>query len=200
MTEFFNSCWTWFLENKDSIVIFLTSTQFVSLVTVIFNLVKSNKAVGQSTMSSNKLNESLNTTNKIAPIAEDVKTNTELLIKSQESQAEVLKEMNNKLNETLNLQTEKINAIIEVQSIVYSTIKDEKVRNTVNNLLIKAKYAETATRAELEKQVEELKAAVAEQDKALNETVEKTANNVKTVVNTGVTPEKSKEIEEFVRG
>ena len=72
--------------------------------------------------------------------------------------------------------------MLEVQSIVYSTIKDEKVRSTVNNLLVNAKYAETATRAELQKQVEELKAKVAEQVDQLNKTVETVSDSVVKIV------------------
>ena len=78
--------------------------------------------------------------------------------------------------------TTKLNAILEVQSVVYSTIKNEDIRNTVNALLVNAKYAETANRAKLRKEIDDLKAKVASQVTEVQATVEKASDVVKNIV------------------
>ena len=71
----------------------------------------------------------------------------------------------------------KVNAILDVQSLVYQTIKDENTRVAVNNILTNAKYAVTEQRAQLIKELNSLKEEnariTAESNAKIEETVEK---------------------------
>ena len=71
----------------------------------------------------------------------------------------------------------KVNAILDVQSLVYQTIKDENTRVAVNNILTNAKYAVTEQRAQLIKELNSLKEEnariTAESNAKVEETVEK---------------------------
>jgi hypothetical protein len=62
-------------------------------------------------------------------------------------------------------------------------IKDDNIRNTVNSILINAKYAESTSRAKLQQEVEELKQKVAEKMNEVSEQVDKTVDVVKGIVN-----------------
>ena len=66
----------------------------------------------------------------------------------------------------------KVNAMLDVQSLVYQTIKDEATRTAVNNILTNAKYAVTAQRAELIKELNALKEETAKQNAENNARVE----------------------------
>ena len=74
-----------------------------------------------------------------------------------------------------------MNAVLEVQSVVYSTIKDETIRKNVSGILMDAKYSETATRASLEAEVENLRKKVNEKIEVIKDVVEDTAVKVKKV-------------------
>ena len=102
----------------------------------------------------------------------------DLLLKVQD----FVKDFETKIENTLASQTLKVDAMIEVQSIVYSTIKDEKVRNTVANVLTAAKYADTATRLELKREIEALKNEVKEKSHQLSECVKNASDRVEAIV------------------
>ena len=196
MIEFFYNIGVGIMENKDKILMFLTSSQFVGLVIALISLWRTAKSTKANTSSTNSLNQALLANDKNCKDSEAAYSNTEEIKTFLLKLSERLDAIDAKVDNKLNLTTEKINAIIEVQSIVYSTIKDEKVRNTVNNLLVNAKYAETATRAELKKQVEELKKEVAAKANQIAEFVSKTTNVVAAIVDTGAAPEKAEEVVE----
>ena len=71
----------------------------------------------------------------------------------------------------------KVNAILDVQSLVYQTIKDENTRVAVNNMLTNAKYAVTEQLAQFIKELNSLKEEnariTAESNAKVEETVEK---------------------------
>lgn len=183
MNEFFTNIGKWFIENKDAIVIYLSSGQFIAFSTMIYKFVKSIKSMRDNTKSTNDLNLSIKENGKLLNTTKSIKDNTDEIAEIQKQIQNNFAKMYAKIEESLELQTNKINTVIEVQSIVYSTIKDERVRNTVNNLLTNAKYAETSTRAELYKQIEELKATVASQVKQITESVAEKVDQVEAIVN-----------------
>lgn len=182
MMEFFSNIWAGILENKDKIILFLTSSQFIGFLTAIVALYKSNKNTKANTKSANDLNDALIANTKNCEDSELAANNTAEIKMFLSKMDEKFNELETKLDSKLDAHTAKMNAIIEVQSIVYSTIKDEKVRSTVNNLLTNAKYSETATRAELKLQIESLKNEVAEKAAALAEFVNSTSNKVATIL------------------
>ena len=194
MMEFVRNCYAWFIENYKEITMVITSTQFISLIGTLVMVVKTKKTTSDNTDSSNKLkNElklSLDSNTKLlndvqslslqndsfkAELNEIKKENVKLKNQIAKNQMEIV--------DFLNTQGMKFNTILEVQSIVYSTIKDEKIRNTVNSLLVNAKYCETTSRAKLQQEVEELREKVAEKMNEVTQDVDKTVNAVKGIVN-----------------
>ncbi len=182
MMEFLINIRSWFIINKDAIIGFVLSGQFATLIGALVLLVRNLKSTKNNTEQAKTLNQSLEANKALVDTSEIVKENSEFLKDAQDKLKNQVNEFEAKLDAKMAMVTDKINAMLEVQSIVYSTIKDEKVRNTVNNLLVNAKYAETATRAELQRQVEELKAKVAAQVEQLNKTVEIASDSVVKIV------------------
>jgi esterase/lipase len=180
--EFLTNIGNWFVINKDTIIGFVLSGQFATLLGAVVLLVRNLKSTKNNTEQSKTLNASLEANKSLIDTSKITKENSEFLKSAQDKLKNQVTEFEDKIDAKMAMVTDKINAMLEVQSIVYSTIKDEKVSSTVNNLLVNAKYAETATRAELQKQVEELKAKVAEQVEQLNKTVETVSDNVVKIV------------------
>lgn len=183
MMEFINSCIRWVADNYKGILTVLTSAQFISLITACALLVKTLRSGKDNTTATVALNDTMTKNNEntvtVTNIAEKVN-------KLETANANIVKMISdNKSEETeyLDALTTKLNAILEVQSVVYSTIKSEEIRNTVNALLTNAKYVETANRAKLYKEIEDLRVKVANQVTEVQATVDKAANVVKSVVN-----------------
>lgn len=188
MIEWFTSIGRWFMEHKDAIILFFTSGQAVSLLGAIILLVRNTKATKNNTSSSKTLNESIAKTDALSTTTNDVKNNTDTLLKNDSAQEKRFDDIENTMETLMG----KMNTLLEVLTIVYSTIKDEKVRSTVNSLLVNAKYSENSTRAELQRQITELKAVIKSQleqlDKDVDEKVESVTKTVNGEVSTGEVP------------
>lgn len=197
MMEFFYNIGRGIMENKDKIIMILTSGQFASFIVALVGLWKAIRSTRNNTESTKTLSAALTANEKNCEDSALAASNTEELKTFLQKVNEKLDDFEAKIDNKLNVQSEKVNAIIEVQSIVYSSIKDEKVRNTVNNLLVNAKYAETATRAELKKQVVELKNQVAEKTRQLTEFVEQTSNKVAAIVDGSEPADKEEVVERY---
>lgn len=184
MVEFFQNIFNWFVENKDEIVLFFTSSNFVAFISAIVLFIRQIKANKAGTAVNKELNQSLS---GVATVGADIVTlketndNTNTEVKKLEND---LDKFNADITDTLDTVMAKLNAVIEVQSIVYSTLKDETIRQNVNGILTDAKYAETATRAALESEIEELKQKVNTKMEAVKEVVEVAAEKVHKVVST----------------
>lgn len=181
MVEFFQNIWNWFVSNKDEIVLFFTSSNFVAFMTTIVMLVKQLKA----NKSNNETNKGLKTSLENAvSIASDVVSIRDNSSTTNDKLATVQNDVENFKKETydaLDVIVQKMNAVLEVQSVVYSTIKDEAIRKNVSGILMDAKYAETATRASLEAEVESLRKKVNERIEVIKDVVEDAAVKVKKV-------------------
>ena len=181
MVEFFQNIWNWFVSNKDEIVLFFTSSNFVAFMTTIVMLVKQLKA----NKSNNETNKGLKTSLENAvSIASDVVSIRDNSSTTNDKLVTVQNDVENFKKETydaLDVIVQKMNAILEVQSVVYSTIKDEAIRKNVSGILMDAKYAETATRASLEAEVESLRKKVNEKIEVIKDVVEDAAVKVKKV-------------------
>lgn len=172
MVEFFQNIGQWFTENKEAIVLFFSSIDFAALGAALFWLYKQKKSIEANTSETKQLNTLLKDSEQHNKDMEELKAeNHELKL-----QVEGLKS-----NEDLLLV--KLNAMLDVQSLVYATIKDESTRVAVNNILSNAKYNETATRNKLNTELEALRKKVAEQSKALEETVNKAVEQSEVLVN-----------------
>lgn len=181
MVEFFQNIWNWFVSNKDEIVLFFTSSNFVAFMTTVVMLVKQLKANKSSNETNKGLKTSLDSAVSMAADVIDIRdkssaTNDQLVTVQND-----LESFKKDTCDALDVIVQKMNAVLEVQSIVYSTIKDETIRKNVNGILMDAKYAETAVRASLEAEVESLRKKVNEKIEVIKDVVEDTAVKVKKV-------------------
>lgn len=149
MREFFYSIWLWLAENIDAILLWLSAFATSGAGVNLLVFLKTAKTTKENTNSTKELKESIT---EVQSLHGQI---TELTEKNEAMEA--------KLTEACNITDillTKINAILEVQSLVYTTIKDEKTRVAVNNILTNAKYAITEQRAKLLEQLEALKEQV----------------------------------------
>lgn len=184
MVEFFKNLFTWFVEHKDGIVVFFTSTNFAAVVSSVILLIKQIKA----TRTTNKsVENSSSILDKAVELAQSV-TSVSDKTASTESNTEEIKtkidSVNKQFVNELEILQQKLNAMLEVQTIVYNSMKDETARKNVFNLLTQAKLVETSKYSELEQQVESLKKKIDEKVNDVQSVVEETVTTVQNVVGT----------------
>lgn len=173
MNEFFGNIGNWFIENKDTILLWLNGIGTSGIVTAIIAIVKGITNVKSNTVASESLLSSLpivtENSDKITALIGDVtdfknnvvdsvtdfKTNITNSIKQLSI---AYTEVQNSLDSILM----KVNAIIDVEGIKAQTIKNNDTRATVANIVANAKFNETETRAKLLAQLEALKAKAEE--------------------------------------
>lgn len=195
MIEFLTSCYQWVAENYNKIMMVLQSTQFASLVAGAVFLWKTVVSTRQNTVSSKKLDETMSKNNEMSNNVVYIKNENESLKKQNEELKSIVEnfegkfdgfvdKINVKLENEQNTLMKKLNAVIDVQSIVYATIRDDNTRNAINSILVNAKFDETAdeTRQKLLQELADLKIKLAEE-----------MNKVKTM-----TEEASTKLEEIV--
>ena len=176
MVEFFQSIYRWLAEHKDQIIAFLTSTNFAGIVSMIVITIKQTKATKIGTLSMNNLIAPLKEVNALATRVGDAADTSSTILSNIATLQNKITDITNNITKTLDVVQYKVNSMLEVQSLVYSTIKDDNIRAKVANILTTAKLSEDATRAELEKQIEELKKIIAENTaKQLEEEAQKKA-------------------------
>ena len=176
MMEFLTSCYQWVAENYEKIMMVLQSTQFASLVAGAIFLWKTIVSTKQNTASSKKLDETVSKNNKMSENVVHIKNENEKLKEQNEALKstvqnfetkfdEFVDKINDRLESEQAVLTKKLNAVIDVQSIVYSTIRDDNTRTAINSILTNAKFDETAdeTRQKLMQEVTDLKAKLAEE-------------------------------------
>ena len=184
MVEFFKNLFTWFVEHKDEIVVFFTSTNFAAVVSSVILLIKQIKATRNTNKS---VENSSSILDKAVELAQHV-TSVSDKASSTENNTEEIKvkidSVNKQFVNELEILQQKLNAMLEVQTIVYNSMKDETARKNVFNLLTQAKLVETSKYAELEQQVESLKKKVDEKVNDVQNVVEETVTTVQNVVGT----------------
>ena len=184
MVEFFKNLFTWFVEHKDEIVVFFTSTNFAAVVSSVILLIKQIKATRNTNKS---VENSSSILDKAVELAQHV-TSVSDKASSTENNTEEIKvkidSVNKQFVNELEILQQKLNAMLEVQTIVYNSMKDETARKNVFNLLTQAKLVETSKYAELEQQVESLKKKVEEKVNDVQSVVEETVTTVQNVVGT----------------
>ena len=172
MVEWFQNMWQWVVEHKDQIVIFFTSGNFVGFIANIILLFKALKGVNNNTSSTNTLNSTIVENKKFTEKFNEINDKLNELTKLANTMEQLEESLLNKLG-----------AMLEVQSLVYATIKDEPTRVAVLNILANAKYTETAQRAQLIKQLEELKSQLTSKNAEVIEDAVSTVNKAEELVN-----------------
>lgn len=164
MNEFFGNIGNWFIENKDAILLWLQGLCTSGTVGVIINLILTNRKVKANTVSNADLLQAL-------PIVGESKKSMDALVERidkleadnrelQEQNTVRYTEIQNSIDSLLN----KVNALVETESVKSQTIKDETIRTTVGNVLTNAKYNETQTRARLLETIATLKKKLEEKN------------------------------------
>ena len=180
--EWFNSIREWFVIHKDEIVTFVTSSSFVGFVTTIIMLVKQAKGIKANTAATDNLNGTVTAitdlTNTVdGSLKENLSAQQEIKVEQNQLKSE-LGELKSDLSNLL----AKVNAMLDVQQVVYSTLKDEQIRKTVNDLLINAKFAETEQRAQLKEKLAQLEELIKAHSKEVDKQVEETVEEAKAIV------------------
>lgn len=168
----------WFVENKETILAVLTAIQSSGLIGFIAWAVKSTKQVKLNTKTTETLNKSITCVDGLNGEVIQMKDVNKALIEK----CEYLENQMNDLENSMDILLTKIDAIIEVQSVVYTTIKDDKTRATVNNLLTNAKYAVTEQRKKLIDELESLRQQIKAQAEAQKQLVEHAVNKAQSIV------------------
>lgn len=168
----------WFVENKETILAVLTAIQSSGLIGFIAWAVKSTKQVKLNTKTTETLNKSITCVDSLNGEVTEMKDVNKVLIEK----CDYLENQMNDLENSMDILITKIDAIIEVQSVVYTTIKDDKTRATVNNLLTNAKYAVTEQRKKLIDELEALRQQIKTQAEAQKQLVEHAVNKAQSIV------------------
>ena len=168
----------WFVENKETILAVLTAIQSSGLVGFIAWAVKSTKQVKLNTKTTETLNNSIACVDGLNGEVAEMKDVNKTLIEK----CEYLENQMNDLQNSMDILLTKVDAMIEVQSVVYTTIKDDKTRATVNNLLTNAKYAVTEQRKKLIDELEALRQQIKTQAEAQKQLVEHAVNKAQSIV------------------
>lgn len=182
MVEFFQSIGNWFLQNKDEIVLFFTSGSFITFLTTVVMFIKQLKVNKKNNATNEGLKASLDGAVSIANDVVSIRDNSKATNDQLTTVQNDLEAFKKETYDVFDVIVQKMNAVLEVQSLVYSTIKDETIRKNINGILMDAKYAETATRASLEAEIEALKKKVSEKIEVIKETVEDATVKVKKTV------------------
>lgn len=168
----------WFVENKETILAVLTAIQSSGLIGFIAWAVKSTKQVKLNTKTTETLNKSITCVDSLNGEVTEMKDVNKALIEK----CDYLENQMNDLQNSMDILLTKVDAMIEVQSVVYTTIKDDKTRATVNNLLTNAKYAVTEQRKKLIDELEALRQQIKTQAEAQKQLVEHAVNKAQSIV------------------
>lgn len=145
---------TWISQHKELLMTILGSTQLIQVISFIWNAVI------------NKIR-----LKRLKDIVESIPKDI-AEIRGQKT------DITNLAN-CISLVNEKLDAIIEVQSIVYSTIKDPKARANVANILTSAKHLAEQTKAELINKLDSLKKELETQSKKSQENIQNVVEQAK---------------------
>lgn len=182
LTALKDNCWLWFLDNKDTIIAWFMSGQAVSVIASFVMLIRNAKQIKSNTDSTNTLNGTLENTNVMKDDLDTLKQKVVTLADENEKLSNSVVELETKLSDSNKLIASKLDAIIEVQSIVYSTIRDDSVRQTVNTILNNARYSNTNFKEQLESEISGLKAEfetkIADISKGMTDAIDKVSTTV----------------------
>lgn len=186
MTEFFQNIYAWLAANSNKIVAFLTSANFLAMLTLVVNTVRTIKTNKGVAITSTDLKTELAESSKNRTVIESIKGVSETIKDVTEATKTAIDEMKTLLDKEVLTVTNKVNAMLEVQSLVYSTIRDDSLRQTVSNLLNTARYSDANTKEQLQSEIDSLKKALNDKMEEVNQTMSDAIDKVQTVVATPV--------------
>ena len=152
--EFFKNVWQWIVNNKEAILTFVTSTQFLLFIKCILDMRK-NKQEG---LANNKF---------LADLGVAFDTGVKKI-----EDIDVISELNE--------QREALNNIAMAMMIAYSTVKDDNIRTEVTAYLSKAMNSKLLTTVKEEDKVEDVTENIVAEEKVLIEDKKTVKTNVTT--------------------
>lgn len=186
MTEFFQNIYAWLAANSNKIVAFLTSANFLAMLTLVVNTIRTIKTNKGVAITSTDLKNELTESSKNRSVIASIKGVSETIKDVTEATKTAIDETKALLDKELLTVTNKVNAMLEVQSLVYSTIRDDSLRQTVSNLLNTARYNDANTKEQLQSEIDSLKKALNDKMEEVNQTMSDAIDKVQTVVATPV--------------
>lgn len=186
MTAFFQNIYAWLAANSNKIVAFLTSANFLAMLTLVVNTVRTIKTNKGVAITSTDLKTELAESSKNRTVIASIKGVSETIKDVTEATKTAIDEMKTLLDKEVLTVTNKVNAMLEVQSLVYSTIRDDSLRQTVSNLLNTARYSDANTKEQLQSEIDSLKKALNDKMEEVNQTMSDAIDKVQTVVATPV--------------
>jgi hypothetical protein len=186
MTEFFQNIYAWLAANSNKIVAFLTSANFLAMLTLVVNTIRTIKTNKGVAITSTDLKNELTESSKNRSVIASIKGVSETIKDVTEATKTAIDETKALLDKELLTVTNKVNAMLEVQSLVYSTIRDDSLRQTVSNLLNTARYSDANTKEQLQSEIDSLKKALNDKMEEVNQTMSDAIDKVQTVVATPV--------------
>ena len=175
------SLWTFLGENKDSILAVMSTLDLGAITVGVIALVKNIFAARANTTATNTLRESNEKLRSAIGILTDI---SEDVICCKNGIAEILATIGtddvvivNKCDDIKN----KLNSIVEAQTLVYSTIKDENMRRAVQGHLVAAKYSEPNIQEKIDKEMEEMQRKLSQVMEEIDNIGVTAANAIKNV-------------------
>lgn len=169
---------TWFAQNKDGIVAFMTSGTFIGLVTSIVMFIRQWRAVRNNSSNVQTL------TTKVEGLDDAIRGTNELIehMKDLKSEMSLLKDEYKELEKDNEELDKKIDSVIDAMSVAWGTLRDDTVRTNVLNILTSAKLSTEAKKAELVEKLQALENKVKESAEKTNEVVQEAVTEAKKIV------------------
>lgn len=204
MTEWFNNIWEWILINKDNVLACINSTDFVATMATVIALFKTIRTTKANTLSIDDVNMTFKKQQDMSTDLEGVKADVNEIklqvIEIGKSVNTCMEKIIHTENTVRQLDDEllaKANAMLEVQSIVYSTIKDDNIRTGVNSILVAAKHSDAKSKAKLQSELDALRNELKAKNAELAETVSKMVEKVVTDVPADAVPAVNEHIRRY---
>lgn len=176
----FDNIYQWIMENLAVITAWFGAGELGTIVALGILLVRNIKTSKFGNLITDRLNSSLRENNNFNKDVEmSLSSIYEKVNAFQGDVHNTVQQMSilwNDFHTATDLLNSKIGAMMEVQTLVYSTIKDEDMRNNINKILTSAKYNDTGVQmeiaGEIAKMQEEFGKALADMQKTLENTVQ----------------------------
>ena len=187
MIEFIQNIWTWIDINLPYLTSLFSSTTFAGVITMMVIICKNITSTNKNTLSINSIQDSFKNVNNLKSDVKTLKDDTESLTERVDVYNERVANLTNNVDVFIQDYSAKVDAILEVQRIVYSTIKDDTIRNSVNSILVDAMHSSTKVKMELQKELEDLKKNIKDTvdsvTAVVNDTIDKAENVVGKIEN-----------------
>lgn len=178
MNVWLDNIWKWIISNKDEVMAFLTSSTFATMIVTVITIIKNIKSTRKNTLSIDSINDTFKTHQTIHKDVTSIKDETSEIRSVLDNTAKDVHMLETKLDifaekfDRFNSEViEKFNAVLEVQSIVYATIKDDNIRDVVNSILVSAKHCDVSSKIKLQNELDEIKSELAAKKAELDDTV-----------------------------